>query len=136
MRSLRVTTTIENRRADFIFGPARLLFRRADLSEIKRYCIDEWTKILQGKISFQDLIISKEVKLGSYSENGLPPPGAVIAGRRLAEDPMDEAEYGERVPFIITKHGASDRLVHKARAPEDLLNDRQVAEKTGQARMR
>lgn len=94
------------------------------MSEIKRYCIDEWTKILQGKISFQDLIISKEVKLGSYSENGLPPPGAVIAGRRLAEDPMDEAEYGERVPFIITKHGASDRLVHKARAPEDLLNDR------------
>jgi hypothetical protein len=105
------------------FSP-RLLFRKADLSEIKRYCIDEWTKILQGKISFQDLIISKEVKLGSYSENGLPPPGAVIAGRRLAEDPMDEAEYGERVPFIITKHGASDRLVHKARAPEDLLNDR------------
>ena len=81
---------------------------------------------MQGKISIQDLIISKEVKLGSYSENGLPPPGAVIAGRRLAEDPMDEAEYGERVPFIITKHGSSDRLVHKARAPEDLLNDRSV----------
>lgn len=44
----------------------RLLFRKADLSEIKQYCIEEWTKMLHGKVSIQDLIIAKEVKLGSY----------------------------------------------------------------------
>lgn len=45
----------------------RMLFRNQDLSEIKEFCRQEWTKILQGRVSMQDFIVAKEVRLGSYS---------------------------------------------------------------------
>lgn len=45
----------------------RMLFRNQDLSQIKDFCRQEWTKILTGRVSVQDFIIAKEVRLGSYS---------------------------------------------------------------------
>ena len=45
----------------------KLLFRTQDLSQIKEFCRAEWTKILQGRVSIQDFIVAKEVRLGSYS---------------------------------------------------------------------
>jgi hypothetical protein len=45
----------------------RMLFRHQDLSLIKDFCRQEWTKILQGRVSIQDFIVAKEVRLGSYS---------------------------------------------------------------------
>lgn len=45
----------------------RMLFRHQDLSQIKDFCRQEWTKILTGRVSVQDFIIAKEVRLGSYS---------------------------------------------------------------------
>jgi DNA polymerase zeta len=45
----------------------KMLFRNQDLSEIKDFCRQEWTKILQGRVSPQDFIIAKEVRLGTYS---------------------------------------------------------------------
>lgn len=44
-----------------------MLFRSQDLSQIKEFCRQEWTKILQGRVSIQDFIVAKEVRLGSYS---------------------------------------------------------------------
>lgn len=44
-----------------------MLFRSQDLSEIKDFCRQEWTKILQGRVSPQNFIVAKEVRLGSYS---------------------------------------------------------------------
>lgn len=44
----------------------RILFRNQDLSEVKEYLQRQWTKILAGRVSLQDFIIAKEVKLGSY----------------------------------------------------------------------
>ncbi len=44
----------------------RMLFRSQDLSQIKEFCRDEWTKILQGRVSIQDFVVAKEVRLGSY----------------------------------------------------------------------
>lgn len=45
----------------------KMLFRAQDLSAIKEFCRQEWTKILQGRVSVQDFIIAKEVRLGTYS---------------------------------------------------------------------
>jgi len=45
----------------------KMLFRTQDLSAIKEFCRQEWTKILQGRVSIQDFIIAKEVRLGTYS---------------------------------------------------------------------
>jgi DNA polymerase zeta len=45
----------------------KMLFRNQDLSEIKAFCCQEWTKILERRVSIQDFIIAKEVRLGTYS---------------------------------------------------------------------
>jgi hypothetical protein len=52
-----------------------------------------------------------------------PPPGAAIAATRLSEDPNDEAQYGERVRYVITRAGPGDQLRHRAVPPEVLLFD-------------
>lgn len=61
-----------------------MLFRNQDLSQIKDFCRQEWTKILTGRVSIQDFIIAKEVRLGSYSYVARPSPraryGACAAG--------------------------------------------------------
>ena len=44
----------------------RILFRTQDLSKVKQYCFDSWTRILENKASLQDFIFSKEVKMGTY----------------------------------------------------------------------
>ncbi|MBE7180100.1 MAG: hypothetical protein INR71_02645, partial [Terriglobus roseus] len=59
----------------------KILFRSQDLSEVKRYFQAQCTKIMRGKVSVQDFLFAKEVKLGSYSDKGPPPPGALIATR-------------------------------------------------------
>lgn len=114
----------------------RIIFRSQDLSEVKAYCWRSWTKILEGRASAQDFIFAKEVRLGTYrynpillfnsllippSDHGPPPPGAAVAMARLAEDPNDDAQYGERVRYVITQAGPGDRLVDRAIAPEALL---------------
>lgn len=99
-----------------------ILFSTQDLTLVKEYCEAQWSKFYSNQVSPQDFIFAKEVKLGSYSVNGIPPPGAVIADRRLKADPRDEVQYGERVPFVIPEPiGDQRRLVDRALSPLDFL---------------
>lgn len=59
-----------------------------------------------------------------FSDKAVPPPGAVVAARRLAYDPRAEPQYAERVPYVITRGEPKSRLVERAFAPEELLRDR------------
>ena len=102
------------------------LFRHKDLSKIKEYVQDEFTKIMAGSASIQDFIIAKEVKLGNYSENGLPPPGAYISLDKMKKDPRSEPNYGERVPFVISDKGPQSRLVDSAKDPLGFVMDKYV----------
>ncbi|CAE6411247.1 unnamed protein product [Rhizoctonia solani] len=102
----------------------KILFRSQDFSEVKKYCVDSWTKILKGQASPQDFIFAKEVRLGTYSDKAPPPPGATVAARKLALDPMSEPQYGERVPYVIVRGEPGSRLVDRAVPPEELLKDR------------
>ncbi|EUC53889.1 DNA polymerase, partial [Rhizoctonia solani AG-3 Rhs1AP] len=108
--------------------PIKLKFEKAsvfqDFSEVKRYCVDSWTKILKGQASPQDFIFAKEVRLGTYSDKVAPPPGATVAARKLALDPMSEPQYGERIPYIIIRGEPGSRLVDRAVPPEELLRDK------------
>ncbi|KAI0068183.1 hypothetical protein BV25DRAFT_1793280 [Artomyces pyxidatus] len=103
----------------------KILFRSQDLSEVKEYCCRSWSKILENKISIQDFIFAREVKMGTYSDKAAPPPGVTVAARRMLQDQNDEPQYGERVPYIIARGAPNTRLVDRAVAPEELLNDRQ-----------
>lgn len=44
----------------------RILFRSQDLTEVKTYCCNSWFKILENRVSIQDFIFAKEVRLGTY----------------------------------------------------------------------
>ncbi|KAL0951176.1 hypothetical protein HGRIS_007907 [Hohenbuehelia grisea] len=99
------------------------LFRSQDLSEIKEYCCRSWTKILEDKVSIQDFVFAKEVKLGTYSDRAPPPPGVAVAARRMLMDPNDEPQYGERIPYVITRGEPGLRLIERAVPPFELLID-------------
>ncbi|KAI9879358.1 MAG: DNA polymerase zeta [Pleopsidium flavum] len=103
----------------------KILFRTADLSQVKSYFQRQCTKIMKGKISIQDFCFAKEVKLGTYSERGLPPPGALISTKRMLEDPRAEPQYGERVPYVVITGAPGARLIDRCVAPEVLLQNDQ-----------
>ena len=103
----------------------KVLFRTADLSQVKSYFQAQCARIMRGSVSIQDFCFAKEVKLGTYSEKGPPPPGALISARRMLEDPRLEPQYGERVPYVVVTGGPGARLIDRCVAPDVLLDDAQ-----------
>ncbi|KAK1909345.1 hypothetical protein P3342_011424 [Pyrenophora teres f. teres] len=101
----------------------KLLFRTADLSQVKRYFQEQCSKIMEGRISIQDFLFAKEVKLGTYSGRGPPPPGALIATKRMLADPRTEPQYGERVPYVVITGAPGARLIDRCVSPETLLKN-------------
>ena len=99
----------------------KTLFRSADLSQVKSYFQRQCMKIMKGKVSIQDFCFAKEVKLGTYSDKGLPPPGALISTKRMLEDPRAEPQYGERVPYVVITGAPGARLIDRCVAPDVLL---------------
>ncbi|KAI0724555.1 hypothetical protein C8T65DRAFT_704388 [Cerioporus squamosus] len=101
----------------------KILFRTQDLSEVKDYCCRTWQRILENKASIQDFIFAKEVKMGTYSDKVPPPPGVTVAARRMLEDPNDEPQYGERIPYVVVRGEPGSRLVDRAVSPHELFKD-------------
>ncbi|QIW98811.1 hypothetical protein AMS68_004329 [Peltaster fructicola] len=101
----------------------KLLFRTSDLSEVKDYFQKQCAKIMAGRFSVQDFCFAKEVKLGTYADKGPPPPGALIATKRMLRDPRLEPQYGERVPYIVIAGAPGARLFERCVEPERLLYD-------------
>ncbi|KAJ3091154.1 DNA polymerase zeta [Quaeritorhiza haematococci] len=97
-----------------------------DMSELKQYLYAEWAKILTGRVSIQDFIIAKEVKLGTYSDRGTLPPGAMISLQKMQQDPRAEPHYGQRVPYVVVHGGPNDRVIDQVVPPEELLHSRNL----------
>jgi len=104
----------------------KLLFRTSDLSQVKSYFQRQCSKIMQGRVSIQDFCFAREVKLGTYSERGTMPAGAMISTKRMLEDPRLEPQYGERVPYVVVTGAPGSRLIDRCVAPETLLHDAQL----------
>ncbi|KAF2876901.1 hypothetical protein BDV95DRAFT_480820 [Massariosphaeria phaeospora] len=101
----------------------KILFRTSDLSQVKKYFQSQCAKIMTGRISIQDFLFAKEVKLGTYSDRGPPPPGALIATKRMLADPRSEPQYGERVPYVVITGAPGARLIDRCVSPETLLQN-------------
>ncbi|KAF5313110.1 hypothetical protein D9619_003181 [Psilocybe cf. subviscida] len=101
----------------------KILFRSQDLSEVKDYCCRSWTKLLENRASAQDFIFAKEVKMGTYSDKAAPPPGVVVAARRMIIDPHDEVQYNDRLPYVIVRSSTAVKLADRAMHPLDFMND-------------
>ncbi|KAH6874945.1 hypothetical protein B0T10DRAFT_200742 [Thelonectria olida] len=100
----------------------RLLFETADLSQIKAYFQQQCGKIMRNNVSVQDFCFAKEVRLGTYSDKGPPPAGALISTKRMLEDARAEPQYGERVPYVVITGAPGARLIDRCVAPEELLS--------------
>ena len=101
----------------------KMLFETADLSQIKAYFQKQCDKIMRGAVSVQDFCFAREVKLGTYSDKGPPPAGALISTRKMLEDARAEPQYGERVPYVIITGAPGARLIDRSVAPEELLTN-------------
>ncbi|KAJ4358509.1 DNA polymerase zeta [Didymosphaeria variabile] len=101
----------------------KILFETSDLSQVKSYFLNQCAKIMEGRVSIQDFLFAKEVKLGTYSDRGPPPPGALIATKRMLADPRAEPQYGERVPYVVVTGAPSARLIDRCVSPETLLQN-------------
>ncbi|KAM5476878.1 DNA polymerase zeta [Microsporum audouinii] len=104
----------------------KLLFETSDLSRVKGYFQKQCSKIMQGKVSIQDFCFAKEVRLGTYSNKGAPPPGALISAKRMLEDPRLEPQYGERVPYVVVSGAPGARLIDRCFPPDVLLQNPQL----------
>ncbi|KAF5000888.1 hypothetical protein FGRMN_1497 [Fusarium graminum] len=101
----------------------RLLFETADLSQVKDYFQKQCQKIMRNTVSVQDFCFAKEVRLGTYSDKGAPPAGALISTKRMLQDARAEPQYGERVPYVVITGAPGARLVDRCVAPEELLSN-------------
>ena len=99
----------------------KIMFRTGDLSAVKDFFQRECWKIMTGRCSLHDFCFAKEVKLGTYSTKGVPPPGAVISAKSIAADPRSEPQYGERVSYLVISGPARSRLTDRCVPPEELL---------------
>ncbi|KAF9150775.1 DNA polymerase zeta [Linnemannia schmuckeri] len=104
----------------------KTMFRTQDLSLVKAYLVRQLGKILEGRVPVPDLMFGKEVKLGKYSEKGVPPPGAVVSARRMELDPRSEPQYGERVPYVVVYGDPSARLTDQVVEPKELLRNKDL----------
>ncbi|GAB0133099.1 hypothetical protein EsDP_00001515 [Epichloe bromicola] len=99
----------------------KMLFETADLSQIKEYFQRQCDKIMRGAVSVQDFCFAREVRLGTYSDKGVPPAGALISTKKMLQDGRAEPQYGERVPYVIITGAPGARLIDRSVGPEDLL---------------
>jgi DNA polymerase zeta len=99
----------------------KILFRTSDLSQVKSYFQKQCEKIMKGSVSVQDFCFAREVRLGTYSDKGPPPPGALISTKRMLEDARAEPQYGERVPYVVITGAPGARLIDRCVNPEELL---------------
>ena len=101
----------------------KILFRTADLSQVKSFFLRQCTKVMSGRVSIQDFCFAREVRLGTYADKGPPPPGALISTKRMLADARTEPQYGERIPYVVISGAPSARLIDRCVAPEALLRD-------------
>ncbi|OMO68819.1 hypothetical protein CCACVL1_19807 [Corchorus capsularis] len=100
----------------------RLFFEQQDISKVKEYLHRQWTRILAGRVSLQDFIFAKEVRLGTYSAKlGSLPPAAIVATKAMRADARAEPRYAERVPYVVIHGEPGARLVDMVVDPLELL---------------
>ncbi|PON37843.1 DNA polymerase zeta catalytic subunit [Trema orientale] len=101
----------------------RLFFELQDISEVKAYLLRQWKRILSGRVSLQDFVFAKEVRLGTYStrDSSSLPPSAIVATKAMRSDPRAEPRYGDRVPYVVIHGEPGARLVDMVVDPLELL---------------
>jgi DNA polymerase elongation subunit (family B) len=99
----------------------RTLFVTKDVSAVRRYVQRQFAKIMQDRVSLRDFVFAKEVRLGSYSANAVPPPAALVSLKRMQRDPRAEPRYGERVRYAVVYGPPNAPLMDLVVAPREIM---------------
>ena len=101
----------------------RHFFEHQDISEVKAYLQRQWTRILSGRVSLQNFIFAKEVRLGTYCTRGSSslPAAAIVATKAMRADPRAEPCYVERIPYVVIHGEPGARLIDMVVDPLELL---------------
>nr|XP_043618935.1 DNA polymerase zeta catalytic subunit [Erigeron canadensis] len=100
----------------------RNYFETQDISKVKLYLLRQWSRILSGRVSIQDFIFAKEVRLGTYSSRvSSLPPSAIVATKAIRADPRAEPRYAERIPYVVVHGEPGARLADMVVDPMELL---------------
>ncbi|XP_076930223.1 DNA polymerase zeta catalytic subunit-like [Bidens hawaiensis] len=100
----------------------RNYFENQDINKVKSYLVRQWSRILSGRVSIQDFIFAKEVRLGTYSSRvSSLPPSAIVATKAIKTDPRAEPRYAERIPYVVIHAEPGARLVDMVVNPTELL---------------
>ncbi|CCE62779.1 hypothetical protein TPHA_0D01380 [Tetrapisispora phaffii CBS 4417] len=100
-----------------------IFFSTQDLSLVKKYLFEIFTKLDRGEIPIQDLCFAQEVKLGSYKSIDTAPAGAQVAMREMKNDKRAEPQYKERVPYLVVKGEAGQILRDRSISPKEFLQN-------------
>ena len=71
--------------------------------------------------------VYEEISDSNFSDRGIPPPGVVVAARRAVKDSKNEAQYGERIPYVIARGLPGERLADRAIDPVEFMDNRYVS---------
>ncbi|GAB65574.1 DNA polymerase zeta catalytic subunit [Plasmodium cynomolgi strain B] len=91
---------------------------------IKRVLRDLFNRIYDHQISYDNFIIYKKVKLGTYkgelegNKRKVPlPPQAIVAKKLLKMNPHLVITYKEKIPFVVTKKLKEDKIYDSVAHP-------------------
>ncbi|CAG9858268.1 unnamed protein product [Phyllotreta striolata] len=101
----------------------RILFETKDVSLVKKYVMKQFSKIIAGRVSIQDLTFAKEYRGASGYKPGACVPALELTKRWTAIDKRKEPRSGERVPYVIVNGPPGLPLIRLVRCPRDLLED-------------
>jgi hypothetical protein len=85
-------------------------------------CFD---KLYTGKIMLKDLIFAKEVRLGTYRGNNIP-PSAQVAWRKYMRDNNYLPRYKEREPYIVVNNNMKINLKEKVMSPDEFVANKDI----------
>lgn len=101
----------------------RILFETCDVSKVKEYVCRQFTKILAGRCSVQDLTFAKEFRgTHGYKEKACV-PALALTRKSMLTDPRNEPRRGERVPFLVVNGAPGLPLIKLVRKPLEFLYD-------------
>eukprot|EP00794_Sanderia_malayensis_P000337 gene337-969_t len=101
----------------------KTLFETRDVSLVKKYVQRQFTKIMEGRISIQDLTFAKEYRgMKNYRPSACV-PALSIARRLLAQDKRAEPRSGERVPYVIVYGTPGLPLIQLVKRPAEVFED-------------
>ncbi|KAI5736796.1 hypothetical protein M8J76_007192 [Diaphorina citri] len=100
-----------------------LLFETKDLSVVKEYVEKQFSKIISGRISVQDMTFAKEYRGQAGYKPGACVPALSLARQWVLTDPRAEPRVSERVPYVIVSGAPGLPLIKLVKSPYELLQD-------------